>query len=84
MNDLVFVQYNLRLRNKQLEGTSNTKAIELHEVDPTSEWIFVTGESTSRDDDLSWIDSDTDIDEKSDSKSLTTSPSLAGYSHSRV
>jgi len=82
MNDLVFVQYNLRLRNKQLEGTSSSKAIELHEVDPTSEWIVVTGESTSGDDDLSWIDSDTDIDEKSDSKSLTASPSLAGYSHS--
>jgi hypothetical protein len=82
MNDLVFVQYNLRLRHKQLEGSSSVEVIPLLEVDPFSEWIVETEESTFRDEDLSWIDSDGDIDNKSDSKSLTSSQSVAGSSHS--
>ncbi|KAH9292586.1 hypothetical protein KI387_042231, partial [Taxus chinensis] len=37
LNDLVFVQYNLRLRTKKVEATSE-ELIDLDEIDPYSEW----------------------------------------------
>ena len=82
MEDLVFVQYNLRLHSKQLEGSNSIESIPLFKVDPTSEWIVETEESTFMNEDLNWIDSDGDIDNKSDRNSLTSSESVAGSSHS--
>lgn len=37
LNDLVFVHYNLRLRHRNIEGTSND-AIELDEIDASDVW----------------------------------------------
>jgi hypothetical protein len=43
LNDLVFVQYNLRLRHNQLLNKSpDLDPIVLDDVDPTSDWVLET------------------------------------------
>ena len=43
LNDLVFVQYNLRLRRNQLlNKRPDTDPIMLDDVDPTSDWVVET------------------------------------------
>lgn len=43
LNDLVFVQYNLRLRRNQLlNKRPDTDPIVLEDVDPTSDWVVDT------------------------------------------
>jgi len=45
LNDLVFVQYNLRLRRNQLlNKRPDTDPIVLDDVDPTSDWVVETEE----------------------------------------
>ena len=46
LNDLVFVQYNLRLRpNQLLNKRPDTDPIVLDDVDPTSDWVVETEET---------------------------------------
>eukprot|EP00253_Pinus_taeda_P033304 PITA_33304 len=42
LNDLVFVQYNLQLRNQMMNKTPDLDPTELDDIDPTSEWVEVT------------------------------------------
>ena len=43
LNDLVFVQYNLRLRHNQLMNIKpDTDLIVLDDIDPTSDWVVET------------------------------------------
>ena len=45
LNDLVFVQYNLRLRRNQLMNKRpDTDPIVLDDIDPTSDWLVETQE----------------------------------------
>ena len=45
LNDLVFVQYNLRLRHNQLMNKRpDTNPIVLDDIDPTSDWLVETQE----------------------------------------
>lgn len=39
LNDLVFIQYNLRLHVKQVEGTDCYDAIDLDSMDPLVDWV---------------------------------------------
>jgi hypothetical protein len=39
LNDLIFVQYNLRLRQPVVEQKTDTDPIVLDDIDPTSEWV---------------------------------------------
>lgn len=39
LNDLVFVQYNLRLHVRQVEGTDCYDAIDLDSMDPLVDWV---------------------------------------------
>eukprot|EP00253_Pinus_taeda_P004389 PITA_04389 len=59
LNDMVFVQYNLRLRRNQLlNKTPETKNIVLDDFDPTSEWVVESQLATFDSEDLSWLDLD--------------------------
>eukprot|EP00253_Pinus_taeda_P036453 PITA_36453 len=42
LNDLVFVQYNLRLRNQMMSKSRDLDPIVLDDIDPTSEWVEET------------------------------------------
>ena len=54
LNDLVFVQYNLRLRRNQLlNKRPDTDPIVLEDVDPTSDWV-VEAQSPEFDIDYDW------------------------------
>jgi hypothetical protein len=51
LNDLVFVQYNLRLRHNQLlNKRPDTDPIVLDDVDPTSDWVAETHQPEFDDD----------------------------------
>lgn len=39
LNDLVFVQYNLRLHVRKVEGTNCYDAIDLDSMDPLVDWV---------------------------------------------
>lgn len=55
MNRLIFVQYNLRIRIKEILY-SDTSSITLEEVDPKSEWITEATDPVFDDEDLQWLD----------------------------
>ena len=59
LNDMVFVQYNLRLRRNQLlNKTPETSNIVLGDFDPTSEWVVESQAQAFDNEDLSWLDLD--------------------------
>jgi hypothetical protein len=59
LNDMVFVQYNLRLRHNQLMNkTREFSNIFLDDVDPSSDWIVETQPAAFDHEDLSWMDLD--------------------------
>ncbi|KAH9292415.1 hypothetical protein KI387_042405, partial [Taxus chinensis] len=56
LNDLVFVQYNLRLRHNQLlNRIPNTDPIVLDDIDPTSKWVEESHLTEFDPDDLGWM-----------------------------
>lgn len=58
MNDLVFVQCNVRLTNNQLfEKNPDTYLIVLEDIDHSSERVMENQPTTFKDDDLCWMDS---------------------------
>jgi len=59
LNDMVFVQYNLRLRRNQLlNKTPESSNIVLDDVDPSSDWVVETQPAAFDNEDLSWMDLD--------------------------
>jgi hypothetical protein len=59
LNDMVFVQYNLRLRRNQLMNkTPESSNIFLDDVDPSSDWVVETQPAAFDHEDLSWMDLD--------------------------
>jgi hypothetical protein len=59
LNDMVFVQYNLRLRRNQLlNKTSESNNIFLDDVDPSSNWVVETQPAAFDNENLSWMDLD--------------------------
>lgn len=51
LNDLVFVQYNLRLRcNQLMNKRPDTDPILLDDIDPTSDWVVETADAEFGDD----------------------------------
>ncbi|KAH9303560.1 hypothetical protein KI387_044441, partial [Taxus chinensis] len=64
LNDLVFVQYNLRLRRNQLlNRRPDTDPIVLDDIDPTSEWVEESQPTEFDPDDLGWMGLDQESDE---------------------
>ena len=55
MNKLVFVHYNLRIKNREILD-SDTSPITLEEVAPESEWIIKATDHVFDDEDLEWVD----------------------------
>jgi len=59
LNDMVYVQYNLRLRRNQLlNRTPASGNITLDDFDPSSEWVVETQAPVFDNEDLSWLDLD--------------------------
>ena len=59
LNDMVFVQYNLRLRcNQLLNNTPQSNNIVLDDLDPTSDWVVESQRAAFDNEDLSWLDMD--------------------------
>jgi len=59
LNDMVYVQYNLRLRRNQLlNKTPASGNIVLEDFDPTSEWVVESQAPAFENEDLSWLDLD--------------------------
>eukprot|EP00253_Pinus_taeda_P011952 PITA_11952 len=59
LNDMLFVQYNLRLkRNQSLNKTHESSNIVLADFDPTSEWVVESQAPAIDNKDLSWLDFD--------------------------
>lgn len=59
LNDMVFVQYNFRLRHYQLlNKTLESNNIVLIEFDPTSEWVVESQAPTFDNEDFSWLELD--------------------------
>jgi hypothetical protein len=59
LNDIVFVQYNLRLRcNQLMNKTLESNNIFLDDVDPSSDWVVETQPTSFDHEDLSWMDLD--------------------------
>jgi hypothetical protein len=59
LNDMVFVQYNLRLRSNQLiDKTPESNNIFLDDVDPSSDWVVETQPVAFDHEDLCWMDLD--------------------------
>ena len=59
LNDMVFVQYNLRLRRNQLMNKNpESSNIFLDDVDPSSDWVVETQPAAFDHEDLSWMDLD--------------------------
>jgi hAT family C-terminal dimerisation region len=59
LNDMVFVQYNLRLRRNQLMNkTPESSNIFLDDIDPSSDWVVETQPAAFDHEDLSWMDLD--------------------------
>ena len=59
MNDMFYVQYNLRLsRNQLLNKTLESSNIVLDDIDPSLERVVETQPTTFDNEDLSWMDLD--------------------------
>jgi hypothetical protein len=59
LNDMVFVQYNLRLRRNQLMNkTPESSNIFLDDIGPSSDWVVETQPTAFDHEDLSWMDLD--------------------------
>jgi len=59
LNDMVFVQYNLRLRRNQLlNKTPESSNIFLDDIDPSSDWVVESQPAAFDNEDLSWMDLD--------------------------
>jgi hypothetical protein len=59
LNDMVFVQYNRRLRRNQLMNkTPESNNIFLDNADPSSDWVVETQPTTFDHEYLSWMDLD--------------------------
>ena len=59
LNDMVYVQYNLRLRRNQLlSKTPGSQTIVLEDVDPSSDWVVESQPAAFDNEDLSWMDLD--------------------------
>jgi hypothetical protein len=70
LNDLVFVQYNLRLRRNQLLNKRlDTDPIVLDDVDPTSDWVAETHPPEFD------VDHDIEIDSEKKEETIASPPS---------
>ena len=59
MNDMVFVQYNLRLKRNQLQNkTLESCSIFLDDGDASVDWVVETQPAAFDNEDLSWLDLD--------------------------
>ena len=57
LNDMVFVQYNLRLKRSQLQNkTPESCSIFLDDGDASSDWVVETRPAAFDNEDLSWLD----------------------------
>ena len=77
LNDLVFMQYNLRLRrNQMMNKTPNLDPIVLDDINPTSEWVEETEDlvfDVDFDIDMALAGDEADLVAPSEPRSVATS-----------